>query len=474
MDIKKEKYEQLSYNFSVTLTANEIDIVVDSEITTQSSKINLPGFRPGKAPISILRKKFRAKVLPDVLRKLIDEAYKKALSDNNIRPAGEPRLDLGSYAGEGDLTFAMDIDCLPEITLQNFNKISTTKYNIAVKDRIIDEQLKQIAQPYRKTDEVNRKAKESDIAVIDFVGSIEGTEFDGGKAQNQPVEIGEGRFIPGFEDQLIGVKKGDKTTIHVKFPDDYGAAELAGKEAEFSVNVREIRSVTARDIDDELAKELGYDDVGKLREAVSEQAKSSYDNYTKQYMKKEILDQLDIQYDFEMPKNMIEREVEAIANETLEHNHNHGENHKHEMTDEQRNEFTVTATRRVKLGLVLAEIGREKNIDVTEQELNNALMQVAQNYPGQQQQVIEFYKNNQQAMFSLHAPIFEDKVIDALIQDISVTQKDITLDDFNILMNEDSTVSSTSKLTKKGQKKPANKKSSAKKSNTKKAKSKKS
>ena len=240
---------------------------------------------------------------------------KKALSDHDIRPAGDPHLDIEPYQGEGDLNFTMSVDCLPEITLQDFSTLKSTKYNITIEDDIIDKQLKSIAQSYRQTQEVDRKAKDNDIVVIDFVGSVDGVEFEGGKADNQPVEIGEGRFIPGFEEQLIGVKKGDKTTINVTFPAEYGAENLAGKDAQFAINVREIREVNARKIDDEFAKELGYENESALRDAVVEQARRTYDDHAKQFIKNELLDQLDAQYDFDMPKNMIEREVESVAHE---------------------------------------------------------------------------------------------------------------------------------------------------------------
>ena len=435
MEVTQTKAEGLSRTFAVKVPASELKTKLDERIEEIRPQMKLKGFRPGKVPAAHVRKMFGRDLMGELVNKLVDETNQKALEENELRPAGQPDVQLDAdmeavVKGEADLSYHMHIDVMPEFTPADISTIEITRPVAEVSDEQIDEALGRIAEqniqyePRAKT----AKAKDGDAVIIDFVGKVDGVAFEGGTAEQQSVVLGANRFIPGFEEQLLGVKTGEEKELNVTFPEDYPSADLAGKAAVFEVKVSEVRAPKSSEVDDEFAKGLGLEDLEQLKGLVKDQLKAEHDNVSRAKAKRDLLDKLDDAHNFDLPPNMVEQEFSQIWQQ-LQTEMDAGrvsDEDKAKSEDELKAEYRKISERRVRLGLVLAEIGRIADVRITEQEVNQALIAEARQYPGQERQVVEFFQKNPNAMAQLRAPIYEDKVVDHILATAKVTDETVT------------------------------------------------
>jgi trigger factor len=382
-------------------------------------------------------------LMGELIDKLVNETNQKALEDSALRPAGQPAVKLEGdlekvVKGEADLAYKMDIDVMPEFTPVDAASLKITRPVAEVSDEQIDESLKRIAEqnikyePRAKT----AKAKDGDAVIIDFVGKIDGVPFEGGSAEQQSVVLGSNRFIPGFEEQLVGVKTGEEKELNVTFPEDYQAANLAGKAAVFEVKVHEVRAPKTPELDEEFAKGLGLESLEQLRGLVKDQLTAEHANASRSKAKRDLLDKLDAAHSFDLPPGMVSQEFDQIWQQ-LQREMDAGrvdDEEKKKPEDELKAEYRKIAERRVRLGLVLAEIGRISDVRISEQEVNQALIREARQYPGQEREVIQFFQKNPAAMAQLRAPIYEDKVVDhilsvATVEETTVSREDLFKED---------------------------------------------
>ena len=435
MEVTQTKAEGLSRTFAVKVPASELQAKLDERIEEIRPQMKLKGFRPGKVPASHVRKLYGQDLMGELINKLVTETNQKALEDNELRPAGQPDVQIDGdmeavVKGQADLSYNMNVDVMPEFEPADVTKLTITRPVADVAQEQIDEALGRIAEqntqyePRAKT----AKAKEGDAVVMDFVGKIDGEAFEGGSAEQQTLVIGSGQFIPGFEDQLVGVKAGDEKDVTVTFPEEYGAADLAGKEAVFEVKVHEVRAPKTAELDDEFAKGLGLESLEQLTGLVKDQLKAEHDGASRAKAKRNLLDQLDEAHSFDLPPNMVEQEFNQIWQQ-LQAEMDAGrtaDEDKDKSEDELKEEYRKIAERRVRLGLVLAEIGRVADVRISEQEVNQALIREARQYPGQETQVVEFFRNNPGAMAQLRAPIYEDKVVDHILEVAEITEETVS------------------------------------------------
>mgnify|MGYP003634050258 FL=1 len=435
MEVTQTKAEGLSRTFAVKVPASELQAKLDERIEEIRPQMKLKGFRPGKVPASHVRKLYGQDLMGELINKLVTETNQKALEDNELRPAGQPDVQIDGdmeavVKGQADLSYNMNVDVMPEFEPADVTKLTITRPVADVAQEQIDEALGRIAEqntqyePRAKT----AKAKEGDAVVMDFVGKIDGEAFEGGSAEQQTLVIGSGQFIPGFEDQLVGVKAGDEKDVIVTFPEEYGAADLAGKEAVFEVKVHEVRAPKTAELDDEFAKGLGLESLEQLTGLVKDQLKAEHDGASRAKAKRNLLDQLDEAHSFDLPPNMVEQEFNQIWQQ-LQAEMDAGrtaDEDKDKSEDELKEEYRKIAERRVRLGLVLAEIGRVADVRISEQEVNQALIREARQYPGQETQVVEFFRNNPGAMAQLRAPIYEDKVVDHILEVAEITEETVS------------------------------------------------
>ncbi len=444
IEIVQKSGEGLSRVFGVVVAQDILAQKLNAKIAEISPKMQLKGFRPGKVPAAHVRKMYGKGLMQEIVEETLAESQKQALDEAKLRPAGSPDIrfegDISKVlAGEADLAFELAVELMPEFEPTDISAISLVRPVYEPTDAEIDESLTSIADEnkvYEKKGGKAPKAAEGDLVVINFVGRIDGEAFEGGTAEDVELVIGQGRFIPGFEDQVKGAKAGADIVVKVTFPEDYQAENLKGKPAEFEVHVKEIRAAKDASIDDELAKKLGLDDLATLRQAVKDQLARQYASASRFKLKRALLDALDERHTFDLPPRMVESEFQVIWNQ-VEAEKASGQLSEEDKakTDEQlRGEYRKIAERRVRLGLVLAEIGRRNDVQVTEQEMNGALIAEARRYPGQEREVIEFYRQNAQAAAQLRAPVYEEKVVDlifskAKIEDQPTTKEELLADD---------------------------------------------
>ena len=454
MQVKEISHKGLKHSLEVTVPASDIAKHTESRLKEVGKTVRLPGFRPGKAPMDILQKRYGRAVMGEVLEKAVNESSAKAMKDRNLRPAMQPKIEVKEFDEGKDLTFSLEVEVLPEIKVSDMKGLKLTRPVAKIEKKQIDETLERIAKSNQQTQkiETDRATKKGDVVVMDFHGRTadDNVEHQGMHAHGAKLELGSGQFIPGFEDQLIGKKAGDKVEVKVTFPEQYGAAELAGRDAIFDVDVHEIHEQAEAKIDDEFAKLLGFDDEKALRAAIEEQLKKDYDSLSRLKLKRQLLDALDEQHQFEIPVTMLDAEYDLILRQIEQERKAQGGE---DVSDEEKEELKGIAARRVRLGLVLSEFGNTNKIKVADQELQRAIIAEAQKFPGQEKLVFEFYKKNPQAIESLRAPIYEDKVVDLIFSQSEITDKEVTIDE---LTAED-------ELPSKAKKKTAEKKEKAKK-----------
>lgn len=438
MQVKELKNEGLSYELEVTLAAKDIDKELDARLAEYAKTMKLPGFRPGHVPLNLLKQRYGKAVLGEVLEKAVNDSTVKALEEKKLRPALQPKIEVKSFDEGKDLTYVMELEVIPEFKVMDLKGIKLEKLVTSPDKKAVDEALERIAKQRRESAPVktDRAAKAGDILMIDFHGRTkdDGVEHPGMHSHDHALELGSGMFIPGFEDQLLGKKKGDKVAVEVTFPTPYHSDDLAGRVAVFDVDVKEIREPKAVEINDEFAKKLGLDNEKALRDAVEKQIKSEYDQFSRMKLKRQLLDALDDSHDFDIPSGMMDLEFANIRQQIMVERPDQVKDGKLQLSGEEEEELHAIAERRVRLGLILSEIGRANNVFVSDQELQRAVISEAQRYPGQEAQVFEYYRSNRNALEALRAPVFEDKVVDFIVGIAKVEEKDVPLD---VLTKED-------------------------------------
>ena len=436
LQIVEKSGEGLSRVYEVRVPATELTEKLEAKIAEITPRLNLKGFRPGKVPAAHVRRIYGKSLMGEVVEQTLSESTQQALDENKLRPAGQPDLKLESdidqvLAGKADLAYELAVEVIPEFEPIDVATLKLKKPVYEPTDAEVEESLKELAsqnRTYETRTGKTVKAKDGDMVVADFVGRIGGEAFEGGAATDAQIILGSGQFIPGFEEQLVGAKPGGKVTVKVSFPADYGVDRLAGQEAEFEVDVKEIRAPVDAPADDEFAKKLGMTDLNALKEAVKGQLKSRYDSMSRFKLKRALLDQLDTKHDFPLPPRMVDAEFEGIWAQVQAENERQGpsEEDKDKTEEQLKEEYRKIAERRVRLGLVLAEMGRRGNVELTDQEVLQAAREEAMRYQGQEQQVFDAIRQNPQMMAQLRAPLYEDKVVDRLFEQAKVTDQKVT------------------------------------------------
>lgn len=430
MQITEKSSEGLKRELSVVVGAQEIEGKVTERLTEVGRQVRLPGFRPGKVPMNLLRKRFGESVRGEVIEATVQESTQKAIEDKEFKPAVQPKIDLVSFEEGADLEFSIEVELLPEIELADLSSFKVEKLVSEATEANIDETVGKMAEGNKKSVPLTEKrpAAMSDVVVMDFVGSVDGEEFEGGTAEDFQLELGSGRFIPGFEEQLVGMEIDGEKDVELNFPDDYHSEDLAGKAAVFKVKLKGIEALEAPEIDEEFAKGLGFDDLAGLREAVKGQIEQDYVYLSRMKVKRELLDHLSDSHTFEVPATMLDGEFDAIWKqvEQAKESDQLDPDDEGKSDDELRADYRAIAERRVRLGLLLSDVGTKNNLTVAPEELSQAIGREASRFPGQEQAVVSYYQNNPQAIEQVRAPLFEDKVIDFLLELAQVTEKTVT------------------------------------------------
>ncbi|WP_144377554.1 trigger factor [Mesorhizobium amorphae] len=464
MQVTETLNSGLKREIKVVVPAGDMEAKLLARLSDAKDKVRINGFRPGKVPVQHLRKVYGKSFMAEVVNEILNES-RTIITGRGEKAAMQPEVIMTEdekeaekiLAGGSDFEFKLNYEVIPAIEIKDFSDIKVTRPVYDVPESEIDEQVQRVAESSRSYETKSGKAAEGDRVTIDYVGKIDGEAFAGGAGTDQPLVLGSKEFIPGFEDQLVGTKAGDEKLVTVTFPENYQAAHLAGKEATFDVTVKEVAAPGKLEVNDETAKNLGLESLERLREVVKGQIESQFGSMTRQKVKRQLLDQLDTSYSFEAPSKLVEAEFTNIWNQVNRDLEAAGRTFADEETTEEeaRAEYTRLAERRVRLGLVLAEIGEKAGVTVSDEELQRGLFEQIRRFPGnQQQEVYEFYRSNPDALNTLRAPMFEEKVVDHLLGQISVTDKKVSKEE---LMAEDEEGETKAKPAKKAAAKKAEK-----------------
>lgn len=436
MQVTETLNDGLKREIKVVVPAKDLEAKLTERLEDAKGKVKLNGFRAGKVPAQHLRKMYGRSFMAEAINELLSEVPQSILAERGERSATQPQIDMSDdekeaekvLAGKGDFVFTMKYEVLPKIELKDVSGIVVTREVVDVPAKEIEDQVERILSSTRTYQGKAGKAEDGDRVTIDYLGKIDGEPFAGGADNDAQLVLGSKTFIPGFEEQLIGFKAGDEKTIKVSFPADYAAQHLAGKEAAFDIKVKEVAGPDELKIDDEAAKKLGLESIERLREIVREQLENQYGEITRQKVKRQILDALDKDYQFESPSRLIDVEFNNIWAQINSELQQAGSTFEDEETTEEeaREEYRKLAERRVRLGLVLSEIGEKVGITVSEEELQRAVYAQLRQYPGQEKEILEFFRRTPDAVANLRAPIFEEKVIDHLLSEIKVTDKKVS------------------------------------------------
>lgn len=437
MQVTETLNSGLKREIKVTVPASDMEAKLNKRLTDAKDKVRINGFRPGKVPVQHLRKMYGRSFMAEVVNEILSETPRDILSDRGEKAAMQPNISMTEdekeaekvLAGGADFEFSLEYEVLPPIELKDFSSIKVTRPVYDVPDEEVQKQVEVVADSARSYEPKKGKAETGDKIKLDYLGKIDGTAFEGGAAEDAEIVIGSNQFIPGFEEKLVGVKAGDETTIEVTFPETYAAEHLAGKLATFDLKIKEVSKPGDLEINDELAKTLGLESADNLREIVRGQIENQYGGVTRQKTKRQLLDALDETYKFDTPEKLVDAEFDNIWGQVTNDLERAGKTFADEETTEEeaREEYRRLAERRVRLGLVLAEIGEKAGVTVSDDELQRALFDSIRRYPqSQQQEVYEFYQQNPQALANIRAPLFEEKVIDHLMAEVSVTDKKVS------------------------------------------------
>ena len=438
MAVNQTLSKGLKREFEVIITNAEINTLVDQKLENIAKEANLPGFRPGKVPVAVVKNRFGKQVLGEVVKESVDTATKETMEKNKLTPSSQPKIEIVSFEEGEDLKAKLSVEIMPDFEIPDLSLLEITKPIVKVSEKDINEAVERIAKENVGTKEItkDRPTKKGDTVVIDFIGKVDDKPFEGGEAKGHNLKLGSNSFIPGFEDGLIGAIKGKTTSVKVTFPKDYQAKNLAGKDAVFEVKINEIKEDVEVIINDDFAKTLGMNDLNALKKAVSEQIKSQHDKVSRDKAKRQILDKLADAVSFDLPETLEKEEYDSICkamnpnpkpdsekNDQTELEPDKG------MSKEEKVDASEIAKRRVRLGLLLSEIGRKNSIKVEEDDTRNAMMREIQKYPGQEKQIMDYLKNNPEAQQQLSGPIFEDKIIDFILELANVNEKTVSIDD---------------------------------------------
>jgi len=463
MKVNVTSTKGLESNLTVVVTKKEIQEKIDARLDEVKGQVNLKGFRPGKAPKELLKKQFGKALYGEVIEKTLNESAFQALKDKNIKPAGQPKIDIKSSGEDKDLEFTIQVEKQPEIKKVALDKISFKKYEVKADKKDLDSRLDQLAESAKKYNdkEVAKPSEKKDLIEFDYEATVDGKGFDGNKGEKLQVVLGKDLFIKGFDDQLVGVKKGNEKIAKVKLPDNYPKKELAGKNAEFKCKILNIKSPEAQKIDDAFAKTMGAKDLADLKSMIEKQISREFESITDQLIKKEILDQLDKEYKMDLPKGMVEDELKSVEhtfvhekmNETGEKDHS-----KIKLDEKDKKEAKKIAERRVKLALVFSHIGEENKINVSSQELQGELEKQLRMYPGQEKTIREYYQKNPAELTKLRGPLFEEKVMAHIKSKAKANVKMVSKDELQkILSPEEKSSKKTQTKTKPKVKKSSKK-----------------
>ncbi|MBU6449329.1 MAG: trigger factor [Rhodospirillales bacterium] len=437
MQVTETLSDGLKRGFTVVVPEPELAAKREKRLAELSKTVQMPGFRPGKVPLNIVRKRYGEAVAAEILEGTVNEAHSQLMNERNLRPAMQPKLEIVKTGTDSDLEFTVEMEVLPEVTVPDLSDVTLSKPVATVSDEKIDESLKTIADQRKsfKPVEEERAAAAGEQLKVDFVGRIDGVAFEGGTAQDVALTVAGPGFIPGFTEQVEGMKVGETKTITVNFPDDYGAKDLAGKTAEFEITAKELAVAEIPAIDDELGKAVGLEGLEQLKERVKEQIGREYEGLTRAKLKRALLDVLAEKAQFAAPVSLVDAEFNAIWQQVEAEKESGQADPEDEGKDEDtlKAEYRAIADRRVRLGLLVAEIGRANEVQVTDQELQRAMFNEAMRYGNQAMQVMEFFRKNPQQMERFRGPIFEDKVIDFLLasikqEDVSVSPEELAKD----------------------------------------------
>ena len=441
MQVTETTNEGLKREFRVTLPATDLDARLTERLTELKDRVRINGFRPGKVPVDHLKKVYGRAVMAETIDEMVRETNAKILTDRGLKLAMEPKITLPEdksevenvISGKSDLSYTVAVEVVPKIALADFKAIKLKKIVADIADADVDEAVRRLAEQNRTyaARPEGAKAESGDRVVISFKGTLNGEPFEGGSGDNVPVKIGANAFLPGFEDQLVGVAAGETRTVDATFPADYPAEKLAGQPASFEVVAKSVEQPNELTIDDAFAVSLGLESLEKLRQAVRERIAHEYAGASRQKLKRELLDKLDVLHKFEAPPSMIEQEFANVWNTVLADLNSQKRTFEQEGTTEEkaREEYREIADRRVRLGLVLAEIGDKNNIKVGDDEVTRAVMERARQYPGREREVWDYYQKNPNALASVRAPIFEEKVVDFIVELADVVEKKVTKDE---------------------------------------------
>jgi len=469
MQVTETISEGLKRGYKVVISADDIDARVDAEVLKIQGQIKMPGFRPGKAPLSLLKKLHGKNLLGQVLEETINSTSQAALDEQKVRPALQPKIEVISFDEGKDLEYSIDVDITPEFDVPDLSKLTLERWIVEAEDAQVMEAVKNIAAQQKNFKKAAKtyKAATGDSVLMDFLGKVDGVPFEGGAAEGHQLELGSNSFIPGFEAQLEGVKAGDEKDVTVTFPENYQAENLAGKEAVFEVKIHEVQKPADVEIDDDMAKKFGLEGLDAMKDLVKAQVEKENQGLARTKLKRALLDLLADEVSFDVPEGMVGMEFDQIwqqlktdlHREALEENPEAKLEDIPEPADDVKAEYQLIAVRRVRLGLLLSEIGQKNEVVVSQDEVTRQISTEAQRYPGQEKEVFEFYQKNPQAMAQVRAPLFEEKVVDFILELADVTDKKVTRDELIAAIEAEEQDDSA----KKPEKKPAKKKPAAKK-----------
>ncbi len=432
MQVKETLNEGLKRAYSITITADELEAKVAEKLKEAQPEVEMKGFRKGKVPMALMKKQYGPKVMGEAMQEAVDGAMAKHFEDSGDRPAMQPEVKMTNdeWKEGDDVAVDMSYEALPPIDQPDLKKIKLEKLVVKPEDADVEDALKSLAETAQNFEDrkAGSKAKDGDQMTFDFSGSVDGELFDGGAAEDYPLVLGSNSFIPGFEEQLVGAKVGDELDVKVTFPAEYGAENLAGKDAVFVCKVKAVKAPAAAEVNDELAKQYGAEDLADLKGQIAERLGAEYGGAARSLMKRGLLDALDKAAKFDLPPSLVDAEAGQIAHQLWHEDNPEVEGHDHpeiETTDEHKK----LAERRVKLGLLLAEMGQKAEVEVTDAEMTQAIMNQARQYPGQEREYFEFVQQNQQMQQQMRAPLFEEKVVDYAFELVSVTEKEVSKED---------------------------------------------
>ena len=433
MQITETSADGLKREFTVVVPADDIETKLVAKLTELGAAVKVPGFRPGKVPLNLLKSRFGDSVRGEVLEQTVHDSWQQAMADKGLRPATQPEIEIVKFEDGADLEYTFAVELMPDIGDPDFSKFELERLTATIEDAEIDVALRRMAEQQRKFEPVkdNRPVAAGDQVLIDFAGRVDGEEFDGGTMTDFELEIGSDSFMPGFEAGLIGVQTGVETEIKVEVAAGHPNEKLSGKEIVFAVTVKELREAQPVPIDDALAQVVGLQTLDALKASIREQMEREYGAVSRARLKRSLLDELAHAYDFEVPAGIVDREFDAIWQEveTAMEKDALDEDDKGKSEQELRAQFREIAIRRVRLGMLLSEVGRKNNISVSQDEINRAIQREAARFPGQEAKIFEYYQNDPQALQGIHAPLFEDKVVDFIIEMANITERGVTVDE---------------------------------------------